>query len=227
MSSLRLRLSALLVAFTFCLSVFWRSPIPSVHAAKNDFTCAYSLNATTIDGIWTSRNEWFPQGVTANLSVTSVVEFGNGTKAVFVRWILSGNVSCLESAVKVKMDGPKKVQVVWKKQFCLKVTSEFGSPKGSGWYDEGSVATFQVDETSAEILVVHVFQEWTGDLRATTPKASVVMNSPKEVRALWKTDYTRTYIILGFFSAMVAFAGVIAYRIFRTRKKRLPRRRRY
>lgn len=101
------------------------------------------------------------------------------------------------------------------------------SPTGSGWYDEGSVATFQVDEVSAERLVVHIFQEWTGDIRATTPKALVAMNSPKEVKALWKTDHTRTYIILGFFSAMVAFAGVIAYRVYKTRKKRPHVRRRY
>jgi len=167
---------------------------------------------------------WLSAGSLANLSIAPLVEFGNGTRMAFVRWILPGNVSHAEFEARVQMNGPKKVQVVWKRQFLLTVRSEFGSPRGGGWYDQGSIASFQVDQVSGTVIV-HTFVEWTGDVRAATPKASVMMDSLKEVRALWKTDYTRLYIVLAYVLAMAAFAGFIAQRVQRYQRRPPPRRR--
>ena len=169
---------------------------------------------------------WLPAGSLANLSVAPSVEFGNGTRMAFVRWVLPGNVSHLDYVAMVRMNGPKRVQVVWKRQFLLTVRSEFGSPRGGGWYDQGSVAIFRVDEISGAVIVYR-FVEWVGDVRAVTPVASVLMDSPKEVRALWRTDYTRVYIILAYILTMAAFAGVIARRVRRYGKRPPPPRRRF
>ena len=124
------------------------------------------------------------------------------------------------------MKGPKKVQAVWVRQFYLTVKSEFDLPRGEGWYDQGTVATVLVDEVSG-VVIVHTFQEWVGDVRSTTPKASVLMNSPKEAVALWKTDRSRFYMILTFVLAMIGFAGLILRRIQRIGSRRMPARRRY
>jgi len=173
-----------------------------------------------------SGTGWLPAGSTANLSVAPFVEFGNGTRMAFVRWILPGNVSHFDYAARVQMNGPEKVQVVWKRQFFLMVRSEFGSPRGGGWYDQGSIAVFWVDEVSGTVIV-HTFREWVGDVGASTARASVLMESPKEVRALWRTDYTRLYIVLAYFLAMILFAGFIARRVQRHRRRMPPPRRRY
>lgn len=164
---------------------------------------------------------WLSAGSLANLSIAPLVEFGNGTRMAFVRWILPGNVSHFEYVARVQMNGPKKVQVIWKRQFLLTVRSEFGSPRGEGWYDQGTIASFQVDEVWG-VVIVHTFREWVGDVRAVTPKASVIMDSPKEVRALWSADYTRLYIVLAYVLAMVLFAAFIAYRVKRQRQRRGP-----
>ena len=169
---------------------------------------------------------WLPAGATANLSVAPIVDFGNSTRMVLVKWILPGNVSHFGHTAMVQMDGPKKVQVVWKRQFHLKLRSEFGHPVGEGWYDQGSVAVFWVEEVWG-VVVVHTFREWVGDVKATTPMASVLMGSPKEARALWSTDYTRLYILITYVLAMVLFAAFIAIRIRRQRRLRPPPRRRY
>jgi len=169
---------------------------------------------------------WLPAGSTANLSVAPLVDFGNGTRVVFVRWILPGNVSHFEYAAKVQMKGPAKVQIFWKRQFLLTVKSEFGSPGGGGWYDEGSIATFWVEQVSG-VLIVHRFHKWEGAVSASTLRATVLMDSPKEVRALWTTDYTSTYVLLAYILVMALFAGFIAYRVRRQRKMRAPPRRRY
>jgi hypothetical protein len=173
-----------------------------------------------------SGDGWFPAGTVANLSVAPSIEFGNGTRVLFVRWILPGNVSQTGYAAKVQMNGPKKVQAVWVRQFYLTVKSEFDLPRGEGWYDQGTIATVMVDEVSG-VVIVHTFQEWVGDVRSTTPKASVLMNSPKEAVALWKTDRSRFYIILTFVLAMIGFAGLILRRIQRIGSRRMPARRRY
>jgi len=106
------------------------------------------------------------------------------------------------------------------------VKSEFGSTGGGGWYDEGSIATFWVDQVSG-VLIVHKFHSWEGDVSASTFRATVLMNSPKEVRALWTTDYTATYVLLAYVLVMALFAGFIAYRVQRQRRMRAPPRRRY
>jgi len=167
---------------------------------------------------------WLPAGSIANLSIAPLVEFGNGTRMAFVRWILPGNVSHFEYVAKVQMNGPGKVQVAWKRQFLLTVKSEYGSSGGGGWYDQGSVASFWVDEVLG-VVVVHTFQEWVGDVRATAARASVLMNSPKEVRALWRTDYTRLYIILAYVLAMILFAVFIGHRVRRQKRAKPPSRR--
>jgi len=77
------------------------------------------------------------------------------------------------------------------------------------------------------VVVVHTFREWVGDARAITSRASVLMDSPKEVRALWSTDYTRLYIVLVYIIAMVLFATFIARRVQRQRRARRPPRLRY
>jgi hypothetical protein len=173
-----------------------------------------------------SGDGWLPAGIVANLSVAPTLEFGNGTRMSFVRWALPGNVSQTSYRVMIMMNGPKRVQAVWKKQFYLTVRSEFDLPRGEGWYDQGAVATVQVDEVTG-VVIVNTFQEWVGDARSTTPKASVLMNSPKEAVALWKTDRSRFYIILTFVLAMIGFAALVVRRIQKIESRRMPARRRY
>ncbi|MEO0252441.1 MAG: hypothetical protein ABIM44_09450, partial [candidate division WOR-3 bacterium] len=102
--------------------------------------------------------------------------------------------------------------------FYLTVKSDFGDPKGEGWYNEGETATFSVNSPIG-FLIQQVFTQWSGDSTATTPTASIVMDGPKTVIAKWKTDYTSLVIIVIF--SVSATLLSFCFRSIRKRKKRL------
>jgi len=73
------------------------------------------------------------------------------------------------------------------------VDSDYGSPQGEGWYDPGTAASFSVfspDDHGDGSR--HAFTGWSGDSMATTPSASLTMDSPKTVTAHWKLQYQLT-----------------------------------
>nr|MDO8135775.1 hypothetical protein [Candidatus Njordarchaeum guaymaensis] len=60
-----------------------------------------------------------------------------------------------------------------------------------------------------------VFDRWSGDLSASTPTATIKMDGPKTVTAIWKTDYTSAYITLGaivLVVVLVILGGVVVVR---------------
>jgi hypothetical protein len=68
------------------------------------------------------------------------------------------------------------------------------------------------------------FDHWTGDSTATTPEANIVMNSPKSVEAVWKTNNTSVYLLLAIIGTLgiivVVSAMVIAFRSNRRLKQK-------
>jgi hypothetical protein len=118
---------------------------------------------------------------------------------------------------------PTRIEATYKVQYELKVTSERGNPQGSGWYDEGSAATFSVnsplllDGYMGLFGAKYVFDHWSGDSSASTPTASVTMDNPKTMKAEWKTDYTIPYVTIG--ATVAAIAIVAPFVMRRTRRK--------
>ena len=159
---------------------------------------------------------WYDAGSTANLSTTSPVDHGNGTRRVFVSW--TGDSSTPNAVIGVLMDSPKKVTANWKTLYFLRVVSQFGEPRGEGWYDAGSTATFSVTSSSG-LMVQQVISAWSGDSAATSASANVLMDGPKTVIANWRTDYTQLYLTVG-----VAFVVTIIFVSwnYRRRKARTP-----
>lgn len=132
----------------------------------------------------------------------SVLKGSNLTREVFVSW--SGSIKGDSPQVALTVTGPISAEAIWKKQHFLKVASDLGSPKGEGWYDEGSIAQFSI-EPKVGPLGEQVFDGWGGDLKAQTNKASIGMDSPKVVIARWRQEYAQTalvaaVIIVGIFS---------------------------
>jgi len=124
---------------------------------------------------------------TATLKVDKIVQAATGTRYVFLYWMVDG-VQYDTEAPTIRVDRRQITAIAeFKVQHQLTVKSELGDPQGSGWYDEGSMATFSV--ASPTNLGIHVFEQWTGDSTSTLPKSAIVMNSPKAVIAVWRIDY--------------------------------------
>ncbi|MEM3448090.1 MAG: hypothetical protein QXP38_04305 [Nitrososphaerota archaeon] len=130
---------------------------------------------------------------------STLVNTSKGERYVFEQW---GDGS-REASRKVFVDRPSKYSATYKKQYYLNVTSPIGEVKGSGWYDSGSTANIMLSETSAPmqgwlgILGGRIaFNRWSGDLTGEKSSATIRMDSPKTVQAVWIENYTLPIIIL-------------------------------
>lgn len=145
---------------------------------------------------------WYNRGDRVTASVKSPIVEEAGVRHAFIQWKgLPGSSS--SSNLSIIVDRPLNITAVWKTQFFLSVSSSFGTPKGEGWYDEGTVAKFSVAQDMAE-TVLHHFEHWEGDYSADSTEGSLLMDGPKKVTAQWTTSY---WPLIALF-ALTACAGV-------------------
>jgi hypothetical protein len=82
-------------------------------------------------------------------------------------------------------------------QYCLTVSSPYGTTGGQGWYDSGvnAYATLNTNMIDHGNGTYHVFTTWNGDASGTNYAQSnpIVMNGPKGALANWKTQYSVTF----------------------------------
>jgi hypothetical protein len=168
-----------------------------------------STDPTGVTDVTTSA--WFAKGASASVAaVPAEVEGTKGTKYVFTTWTVdstprSGN------GFAVVMDAPHKVVAKYDTMFLLTIVSDYGNPKGGGYYKSGDTATFSVD-SPVGIGIQQVFVQWKGDYAGTDPKGSVNMDGPKTVTAVWITNYVQLYIIVGAIAAIAVVAGLLLWR---------------
>lgn len=153
---------------------------------------------------------WFAKGSTASISaVPAEVEGTTGTKYVFTTWTVDGTPRS-GNGFPVIMDAPHKVVGKYDTMYLLTVVSQYGNPKGNGYYKSGDTATFSVD-SPVGFGIRQVFVKWTGDFSGTNPTGSITMDGPKTVNAVWTTDYTQLYMIIGAIAAIAVIAGVLLW----------------
>ncbi len=138
---------------------------------------------------------WYDRGSPATARVTSpfVIQEGK-SRLYFVGWV--GAHTSSGPSITITMNEPVTLVSSWKTQFYLTVNSEKDYPRGEGWYDEGTTATFSVTSPLG-VIIQDVFQNWNGDSTANTSEASIIMNSSKTVTARWGTDFSQLLVILG------------------------------
>jgi len=174
-----------------------------------------------------SGEGWYDEGASVTTgTATAVIPSGSDAQYVFKTWLVDGTAK-LGNPVTIAMDAPHTVTAEYKTQYKLAVNSEYGITTGSGWYDAGSTAEFSVTATVPEsgvmgsLGVKYVFKSWTGDSSETTPQATILMNSPKTVTALWTKDDTQFYTLVGAVAAIVIALIVILILVLR-RKPKVP-----
>jgi len=153
---------------------------------------------------------WYASGSSASISaVPAEVEGTKGTKYAFTTWTVDGTPRSGNGFV-VVMDAPHKVVAKYDTMFLLTVVSNYGNPKGGGYYKSGDTATFSVD-SPVGIGIQQVFVEWKGDYAGKDPKGSVKMDGPKTVTAVWTNNYFQLYIIIGAIAAIAVVAGLLLW----------------
>ncbi|HEX9934733.1 MAG TPA: hypothetical protein VGB38_06000, partial [bacterium] len=159
---------------------------------KAIFKCMHQLTVNSEYGVARGAG-WYDAGSTAAFSVTAPDEPGN-TKHAFAGW--SGDYSGSGPSGSVAMNGPKTATANWKLQYRLTVQSLYGNPQGDGWYDTGIKAAFSVSTPDVLEGTRRVFDYWSGSYSGTDPSASIALNEPKAVQAIWHTEYLLTAAVL-------------------------------
>jgi len=153
---------------------------------------------------------WYAKGASASIApVPAEVEASKGTKYVFTTWTVDGTPKG-DNGLVVIMDVPHKVVAKYDTMFLLTIVSDYGNPRGVGYYKSGETAVFGVD-SPVGIGIQHVFVEWTGDYTGKDPESSVTKDGPKTVTAVWTTSYFQLYVIIGAVVAIAVVAGLLLW----------------
>lgn len=146
---------------------------------------------------------------------------GEGARYVLEQWMVD-DAPVSGTSVQVNMDLPHTVVAHYKTQYRLTVSSDYGITEGGGWYDAGDSATFSVTSpVDTSYGVKQVFERWSGDSQSGSATATIVMDSPNSVTAVWRTDSTILYatIALGILAAFILGVGLAMLAITRLRTK--------
>lgn len=106
-----------------------------------------------------------------------------GTRLTFKKW----NDGILNNPRSIDLNGDMSLSAIYSREFFLKVESQYGNVTGQGWYEEGlnaEVAVTPLEITHGESRFV--FVRWNGSVNSTEPRISVLMDTPKQVTALWQ-----------------------------------------
>jgi len=139
----------------------------------------------------------FDRGTT---HIISVEKYVSGSKGV--------RYKCESDTWRVSSEGSHTFEYVT--QYYLSVSSRYGTTVGEGWYDSGSTATFSVESATAQLegtpRVRYIFKRWSGDSSSTSATATILMDGPKAVEAMWEANYG---IIIVLFCLLIGAPMVI------------------
>jgi uncharacterized repeat protein (TIGR02543 family) len=139
---------------------------------------------------------WYNAGSTAYAGLASgTVPYGTGAQWVFDGWTTGGNNYQQSNAI--TMNSAATAIAVWNLQYYLTVTSAYGSPSGTGWYNAGTTANFGVTSpVSVASGEQYTFASWTGSgsgsYSGNTVSGACQMNAPVTESASWNTQYYLT-----------------------------------
>lgn len=162
------------------------------------FDCSPKISDLVIDGVPVSRSELphslsWEKGTNHTFYLPSAVlldEHDNRIRYVFNNW--SDGSTAMTRTVTVY--NANSYVARFRKQYYLTLECPYGTAIGGGWYDTGLTATFSVSPTEIEYQngTKCVFVSWVGDSSVKSPSGNIVMSSPKNLEATWKTQYLVT-----------------------------------
>jgi uncharacterized repeat protein (TIGR02543 family) len=154
--------------------------------------------------------DWL-SGTTHRFEITTPIATGEGTRLLFTSW------SDGDASTERDISRGGEYAANYEAQYQLTVESPYGNPRGSGWYDSGSQATVSI-RTDDGNIIQHTFTGWSGDYTGLDANMSLTMDKTKTIKANWKSDYLRLYLLI--IGLIIVVAGTTA--VFKIRKKKTP-----
>ena len=119
----------------------------------------------------------------------------------------------------ISVSGESFQVFLYETEYYLRVSSEYGTPRGEGWHKAGSIANFSVSTSvSGHWGIRYPFKQWMGDFTGDLVLGMILMDGPKEVKALWVADYSQSY---SFVAIMIGTAALVVGAVLVARRRRL------
>jgi len=168
------------------------------------------------------KSDWYDAGQITRLGpVPQNITVSSMERLTLVSWNLEG-MAQPGILMEVHMDGPHRVELSYRREYYLKVSSQFGETKGSGWYPSGQKVRFGVTYSGPDFPVKYIFVRWKptpspaaiADVSKT--ETDIIMDRPYAIEAEWTIDYTPMWVtILVITSAAMIAAALITIAVKR------------
>ncbi len=164
---------------------------------------------------------WYKPGTPISIPAPQqTIETAPGTRLVFTGWEVDGTRQA-PGVLNLVTDKSHKVVAKYKTQHLLTVVSQYGNPPAPTWYDAGTTATVSLDSPSG-LIVQQVFVRWEGDFSGTDPKASMAMDKPRTLQAVWTASYLQLYILIAAIAAILVLIFLLKKRRGRATHGEIP-----
>ncbi|MBO3755097.1 MAG: PKD domain-containing protein [Candidatus Brockarchaeota archaeon] len=150
----------------------------------------YLLQISPCPGVHYS--EWRSAGETVQLTVNSaIIPQGEYTRLVFAGWS-NGEAA---QTINLTVNSPLSFEAMWKRQFLVKVHSDYGEAGGGGWCDESSNVNIFVKPRILDFgngtrrVFDYWFGEGLGSYTGDCLNVTLMVKAPVNETAVWKTQY--------------------------------------
>jgi len=150
-----------------------------------------------------------PIGAPHNISLDSVSQASD-----LARFVCTSNCRIVASKSDLVFE--------YEAQYYLRVQSEYGAvePNAEGWYRNGTRVMFRIESpVVGSFGVRYFFVSWSGDFSGNSLFVMVVMDRPRTIVAIWKTDHSAFYFSIGLVITVVC--GLIFFTKRKARARRM------
>ncbi|MEM2922647.1 MAG: hypothetical protein QXF26_10085, partial [Candidatus Bathyarchaeia archaeon] len=126
-----------------------------------------------------------------------VIKLSDRERLLFTSW--GDDVS--EGFREIYLDRDVLLEVRYRIQYLLEVTSDYGTVDGAGWYDANGTALIKlIDDGSKSFIKENfTFHGWSDDPKCSSLVRKVYMDKPKSVKAIWRLRHEypdRTWMLI-------------------------------
>ena len=168
------------------ISVIVTAPINLI----TEWATEYFLDIIDESGV-VSGSGWYKPGDIVQLSAPQTAEFAEGrSRLVFDGWLIGQVIP--ENPLRLEIDEPKVIEVVWGREHFLLVREGRGMvDTGSQWLKEGSSISISASMTvrDGDERTRLRFLGWTGSISSPEQSIVITMDAFKTIEAAWVDQY--------------------------------------
>lgn len=117
-----------------------------------------------------------------SILVMPVIPLNSTARFVFTQW----NDGATSPQKDILVENDTMFTAIYRRQYFVNASSPYGIVQGSGWYDDNTTATIQLQPNILGKEAV-IFAHWSGDSTDSAPRILLFVNSPKIVEAQWNS----------------------------------------